>query len=211
MDFPSQFFTRSQAIIGASRILLICQQYIFFYKQTNTYLTKILISKYYHTRRYSTLWAPTYSSSRGLVAFGHLEGLLGPLDTTPLPSTISSTVSTVSTVSSTVSSTYPSFIVILIILTNCAATQWLLGLATWQQCKKRDGEGEGRGPARVWGFDKVTKIPSIDYKLPHVRGNCWRAKLCKFRDCSSISWIVLCDKNTHIHVSTFIFISGSKV
>ena len=43
------------------------------------------------------------------------------------------------------------------LLTNCAATQWQLGLATWQQCKKRDREGKGRegGPAWVWGFDDL--------------------------------------------------------
>ena len=89
------------------------------------------------TRRYDTLQAPTSSSCGGLVAFGHLEGPSGPLDPIPLPQV---TVDI-----------DPSFIVILIILTNCAATQWLLGLATWQQCKKHD-RGEGGGPARVWGF-----------------------------------------------------------
>ena len=32
------------------------------------------------TRRYGALWAPTSSSCRGLVAYGHLEGPSGPLD-----------------------------------------------------------------------------------------------------------------------------------
>ena len=31
-----------------------------------------------NTRKYGGLWPPTYSSCRGLVAFGHLEGPLGP-------------------------------------------------------------------------------------------------------------------------------------
>ena len=41
---------------------------------------------------------------------------------------------------------------------NPAAAQWLLGLATWQQCKKHDGgkgrrEGKGRGPGSVFYLD----------------------------------------------------------
>ena len=45
-------------------------------------------------------------------------------------------------------------------LLNCAH-QFLLGLATWQQCKKKCDKGKGRrgggGPARVWGSDTRTK------------------------------------------------------
>ena len=38
------------------------------------------VTKYIYTRRYGALRAPTSSSCRGLVAFGHLQGPLGPLD-----------------------------------------------------------------------------------------------------------------------------------
>ena len=114
---------------------------------------------------------PTSSSCRGLVAFGHLEGPLGPLNPTPSPQvTVDSDPSFI--VMQTLyadficrlyvqtlcadfmcrlylqtlcadficrlymQTLYADFIVILIILTNCSATQWLLVLATWQQCKQ---------------------------------------------------------------------------
>ena len=51
-----------------------------------------------------------------------------------------------------------------VLLTNCAATQWLLGLATWQQCKKHNiggGGKKGRGSARVWGSDFMFHVSSF--------------------------------------------------